>query len=312
MSELEAWIAEACVDPALGGSELVAPYLAFFRERYGEKLAAVIFYGSCLSEATRSSTSTPDFFVVTRDGEVPAHSRLTRALHGYVPPASQSADLGGGRLFKYVYLDLAQLAYLTGPAMPDLFAAGRLSKRVKVVHHADEETRAQVCRALASAALSLVPLACADLGERPFSLEEYVRAAVGISYQSEFRIEVPGKVQALVGAFPDYYRELHGRVLALAVARGELAREGDRFRHLEPAARAQAGRFLAASRRRALLRWPKVLLTMEHWGEVVLQKVERANPGLRFPEAPRRHPLLFALPYLVIFLSRGYISTHRS
>jgi hypothetical protein len=310
---LEAWIAAEVVDPGLGESELVAPYLTFFRARYGEKLAAVIFYGSCLSEATRSATSTPDFFVVTRDGALPSHSRLTRALHGFVPPASQSAELPGRGHFKYVYLDLDQLDRLTGPAMPDLFAAGRLSKRVKVIFHADEQGRDRVCRALASAVLELVPLACADLPER-FSLEEYLRASVGISYQSEFRIEVPGKVAALCDAAPAYYRELYARVLAIAEARGQIARlDGGRFRSLlDGRSRERARRFLRASRRRALLRWPKVLLTMEHWGEVVLGKVERANPGLRFPEAHRRHPLLFAVPYLVIFLSRGYISTHRS
>jgi hypothetical protein len=312
LRELEVWIASEAVGPALGASELVAPYLAFFRARYGDKLAAVIFYGSCLSEATRSPTSTPDFFVVTNDGALPSHSRLTRALHGFVPPASQSAELPSHGIFKYVYLDLHQLERLCSPQMPDLFAAGRLSKRVKVVLHRDEECRARVCRALSSAVLELVPLACADLPQR-FTLAEYLRASVGISYQSEFRIEVPGKVEALIDAFPDYYRELYRRVLDVAEARGQVTRVEDGFRSLlAPAARVRARGFLRASRRRALLRWPKVLLTMDHWGEVVLQKAERARPGLRFPEAHRRHPLLFAFPYLLMFLSRGYITTHRS
>ena len=59
------------------------------------------------------------------------------------------------------------------------------------------------------------------------------------------------------------------------------------------------------------MRWPKVLLTMDGWGEAVLQKLERKAPGLVIPEQHRRHPIVFSLPYLIMFVRRGYFRTQR-
>lgn len=311
--ELRRFVEEQVLTPPAGVQELVAPYLTLFRTRYGGQLAAVIFYGSCLSERTRSPSSTPDFFVVTRDGAIPAHSRLTRLLHPVLPPASQSAELvleGRPRWFKYVYLDLAQMERLCSQAMTDLFTAGRLSKRVALVWTADSATARQVTAALASAVGSLLPLACALLPES-FGLDEYIQASVGLSYRSEYRIETPGKVEALVAAFPDYYQALCRRVLEVGEARGLLERlEGGRYRNrIGGAQRAAALALLRRSRARGLARWPKVLLTMEHWSEAVLGKLERADPSLRVPARHRRHPFVFALPYLIMLLRKGYLRT---
>ena len=311
--ELERFIEEEVLRPLPAASALLAPYLDFFHARYGQKLEAVIFYGSCLSAATSSPTSTPDFFVVTSDGELPSHARLTRALHALVPPASQSAQLGGEerRFFKYVYLDLGQLEGLCSEAMKDLFAAGRLSKRVALVHVRDRAALERVVRALTAAVVSLVPIACALLPPS-FELGDYVETGVGLSYQSEYRIEVPGKVAALIRAFPDYYQELYRRVLEVAAERRLVRREGERYQSLlTPAQRSAAIARLARSRRRGLLRWPKVLLTMDGWGEAVLQKLERKNPGLRIPGRHRRHPLVFAVPYLWRLLRDGQLRTQR-
>jgi hypothetical protein len=306
-------VEEQVLSPPAGAQELVAPYLALFHSRYAGQLAAVIFYGSCLSERTRSPSSTPDFFVVTRDGAIPAHSRLTRLLHPVLPPASQSAELvaeGRPRWFKYVYLDIAQLERLCSPAMTDLFTAGRLSKRVALVWASDPATARRVAAALAAAALSLLPLACALLPES-FGLDDYIQAAVGLSYRSEYRIETPGKVAALVAAFPDHYQALCRRVLEVGEAGGLVARlEGERYRNrLSAAQREAALALLRRSRVRGLARWPKVLLTMERWSEAVLGKLERVDPSLRVPDRHRRHPFVFALPYLIMLLRRGYLRT---
>jgi hypothetical protein len=298
-----------------GVAELAAPYLAFFRERYGDKLAALIFYGSCLSEATRSPTSTPDFFVITDDGALPAHSRLTRLLHPLLPPASQSARLPAEPArgyFKYVYLDLAQLEALCAERPPDLFAAGRLSKRVALVFARDRLAEQRVGRALAGAVISITPIALALLPPR-FDLGSCVAAAVGLSYRGEVRLEVAGKVEALIRAFPDHYQTLYRLALADAADRGLVCVLDENCYEslLSPAQREAALRRLARSRRRAVLRWPKVLLTMEGWSEAVLQKLERMDPSLKIPERHRRHPFVFSLPYLLMLLRKGYLRTQR-
>jgi len=314
LERLQRFVAAQVLAPPAGVAERAAPYVAFFRERYGEKLAALIFYGSCLSEATRSPTSTPDFFVITEDGRIPAHSRLTRALHPLLPPASQTARLPAdpGGLFKYVYLDLDQLEALCGEAPADLFAAGRLSKRVALVFARDRPAEERVCRALAGAVSSILPIACALLPPS-FDLDAFVAAAVGLSYRSELRFEVPGKVEALIRAFPDHYRTLYALALEVAEAHGLVRRlAGQRVDSLlTPAQRGAALARLSRSRRRAVLRWPKVLVTMQGWSEAVLQKLQRMDPELQIPERHRRHPFVYALPYLIMFLRRGYLRTGR-
>jgi hypothetical protein len=321
--ELESLIRKEVVRLGAEAGPTVAPHLARFETCYAEELLAVLFYGSCLSPTTRRAGSTPDFFVITKDGDIPAHPRRTRLLHRVLPPTSLTASvetvgvlpapgaLEACELFKYIHLDLEQLDRACGPAMQDLFVAGRLSKRVGLVFCRDGETLERIVAALAAAVVSLVPLVCARLPGR-FALPDYLHAAVAISYASEFRIEAAGKVEALIASAPDHYERLHRLGLEIAELLGLVRPEGEgRFSNLvTPRARRRAESLLGRSRRRGLLRWPKHVLTVERWSDVVFQKLERAHPELRPSPLHRRHPLLFGIPYLLLFLSRGYITLH--
>ncbi len=46
-------------------AENYAPFLQPILERYGSRVLGIFMYGSVLSQVTRSSTSFPDFFVIT-------------------------------------------------------------------------------------------------------------------------------------------------------------------------------------------------------------------------------------------------------
>ncbi|GAB4290344.1 MAG: hypothetical protein Kow0090_03420 [Myxococcota bacterium] len=303
---------EALSQPEVSG-ELLDPYINLFKEIYGEKLEAVIFYGSCLSEKTRKPDSTPDFFVITADGKIANHSFFTRLLHNFVPPNSQTARLEGGTLFKYIHLDTEQLQSATNPGMKDLFVAGRLSKRVKLVYLRDDGVKKAVVASLLNALYSILPLAFAFLPHR-FSFRELLRAAVGVSYLSEWRVEAAGKIEALISASSEYYERLYREAAETAEERGLIKKaEDDMYeKALLIDAEKRAKRFMLASRIRGVLRWPKYLLTVKGWSEIIVSKIERTHPDIKLNPRHKRHPIIFGFPYLIFLLTKGYIGTHRT
>ena len=293
---------------------LTEPYLLFLKKIYGQKLEAVIFYGSCLSPKMRSATSTPDFFAIVSDGKISGHSFFTRALHFYVPPATQTArlDTPDSTVFKYLYLDLQQLAAVCGHHMKDIFAAGRLSKRVKLIYYRDEKAKQDVVSALASAVVSLTAPVCASLPQQ-FTFQQYLKTFVGFSYLGEYRIETPGKVDSILGSFEDYLFDLHSLSLEAAESHGLIrAANEDLYDNLtsEPQKRA-ARKLLRRSKARGLMRWPKVGLTVGHWSEVLFGKLQRKNPDFKVSAFARNHPLICALPYLIRFIAGGYLKVNR-
>ena len=152
----------------------------------------------------------------------------------------------------------------------------------------EQLSRAQQIEAQRSSLEILAGHALALLGER-FSLDELLLALLGLSYRGEPRVVEPGKVEQLFLADRDAYRRIGDLLLDTRAAR-----EGDHFTQPAPTveARRAALRLIARSRRRALLRWPKNMLTFDGWGDYVVSKVERHTGRVLGPRA-RRHPLVF-------------------
>ena len=307
--KLRSYIAAQALDATAEERSLTDPYLDYFKNLYRDKLEAVVFYGSCLSPRLRSPTSTPDFIVVTSDGQIPGHSWLMRTLHSCVPPATRTARieaLDDAPVFKYLYLSLRQLDALCGADMKDLFVAGRLSKHVKLLHSRNQDIAGRIIESLVSSVLELVPLVCASLPAR-FAFPDYVRAFAAISYFSEYRIEMPGKVDSLLDAFSEHFAGVHGVSVAIAESTGHLRRiDSAEFENLTTA---MSGRLLRKrlrrSRLRGLMRWPKIVLTVSHWTSVHFGKLQRIDPRLRQNSFARRHPLLYSLPHLFRYIADG-------
>src|SRR5262249_48137585 len=154
----------------------------------------------------------------------------------------------------------------------DLHNIGRFSKRVGVVYARDPAAYALIVDGCLAAARTLRAHALALLPER-FTLEEFSRGLLGLSYLGEQRVAETSKVEALYQAERAHYAQLHGALLneiGLHAVDGLYARP--------PAVRAdrqKTERLLARSRRRGVMRWPKYMLTVDNWLDVALDKVER-------------------------------------
>ena len=284
----------------------------------GPGVLAVVFYGSRLARIG-AADSEPDFFVVV-DGLRRYHGPGARGLGaallgGVLPPSTYRARVvAEGRTLgaKVCVISASQLRRQTSPAADDLHHLGRFSKRIGLLPGACRgQGAALVASARRSALLALAPHALALLPES-FSLDDFLHLLLGISYRGEPRVVEPGKVERLLAADLDHYRAVARAVLA---ARHDVASlGGDAYAQPPPelAAREVARdvtlQLIARSRRRALLRWPKHLVTFDGWLDYVLAKIER-HTGRALPLSPRarRHPLIFGWADLLRLRQQGLL-----
>jgi len=256
----------------------------------GEEPALLFAYGSCLSKKTRTPSSFFDFYVVAdRPGAYLArafHAGVMQALLGRVlPPSVYHRTIGSGgpgepRRFKVCVLSTDQIRRETSSRARDIHHLGRFSKRMALLWARNDAARQEATRLCASALRTLLPHALA-LVPRNAPAEDFALAMLRLSYLGEQRVAEDSKVRALLDAEPDYYASLFAK---LREEPPGLAPDAARTR-----------RFLARSRRRGLLRWPKYVITVDGWLDILLDKLERHH-GVKLELSPRerRWPLLFA------------------
>jgi hypothetical protein len=302
-----------------------------------DQVVAIVLYGSCLSADTRKTGAFFDFFVIV-DSYRDYFARTAHAMVGPVLPPSvfytvfdghaprdagdtrDTGDTGGALRCKYNVISRAQFIEETGPGASDIHTLGRFSKRVGLVHARDEASRQLVLSRIESAMRTVLGLTLTRLGSS-FGFEELLLAQMGISYEGEHRVKEASKVRALLEAERAYYQAAYGALVAERVQTGELRRtatgaDGPDLELEQPgagapaheAARVATERFLARSRVRGVCRWPKYVLTVDNWVEIVLDKLERHN-GVRLELTPlqRRYPLVFGWGHLARLLREGLI-----
>jgi hypothetical protein len=124
----------------------------------------------------------------------------------------------------------------------------------------------------------------------------------------------PSKVQSLLDAAREYYQEIYPEVLHLHALRHgtpDLVGTG-LYRQRGGGGRTQQRRrtqaFLARSRRRGVLRWPKYMFTVDNWLQYILDKLER-HQGIKVELTPlqKRFPLLFGWPIYLRLRRQGVV-----
>ena len=294
--QLAARIEEGLTVP--GAAEIAGPFLPALTSSSGGRGAqAVLLYGSVLWDATRAKTSHPDFIVVV-DSLRAWYPRLRDRLWGAVLPPAVHCLREGESVAKVSVVTARQLASQTAATAKDLHLGGRLSKRVALVWSRDPQARQRVVEAK-RAALTMAARLTASRFAGTIPLDDFLRALLGLSYESEVRIVEPGKIAVLLGVERDHYRAL-GRALLGALGATPVDESAMSFQ-LPPgtgAAHGELQRRLRRSRRRAYLRWPKYLATYDGWLDYLLQKLARSGNQVSLTERQRRHPLIFALPVL--------------
>jgi len=295
-------------------AENYAPFLQPILERYGSRVLGIFMYGSVLSQMTRSSTSFPDFFVITA-GYRGVFNRLLHWLLAYpLPPHIYHLNLPDGRHCKYNLVSLRRFRRECSHRASDIYILGRFGKRVALVYARGEQARTALQECCLQA-MRNVARWTARGAEGSFSGEQFALDCLNISYRGETRVEASSKVPKLFQAERDFYLAIYPRLLEQDAALGKLVqptgadswrpRGGRLLRWLR---RARFQWFLKKSRIRGILRWPKFLVTVEGWVDIILAKIERTKGiKLEITARQRRHPLIYGWPHFFRLLRAGAI-----
>ena len=163
--------------------------VAAFARRLGEEAGgvAVLFYGSNLR--TGSLEGVLDFYVLLPG---PQRERIWPRV------SYREWDHSGSRLrAKIATMSLAQFAQAAGGTSRDTTIWARFVQPSTLAWHADETARSAVLDALGSAARTAARLAAA-VGPDSGSADDYWRALFRATYEAEFRVEKPGRENAIL------------------------------------------------------------------------------------------------------------------
>jgi hypothetical protein len=312
---LRAAIAERVLAPVGGPAQELAEALV---QAVGPEARAILFFGSRRTGAKPDPYSAYDFFVVTpaaarefyralrRTGALHRSDLAMTALQHMLPPSQLSFRTPSNLLAKLAVQSLPQLLRQTGPDRQDHFVAGRLCQPTALLHAASDEDRSRVLDALESAHRETFGWVGPWL-PATFTVDDYVRHMLRVSFSWEIRPEPAGRADALFEAQQEYHRPVYGALLAELVASGRLVTApGGAFALAQPVEDMERWRrsgYFRVSILRSTLRWGKHVFTFENWLDFLLRKVRRHGGGeIQLTERERRMPLIFLWPRIIEYL----------
>lgn len=282
--------------------------LAAIHHRFGERVAAVLIYGSYL----RGKRDTlVDFYVLLTDlsGALPRlHAWGNRWLPPNVYYVSLPADDDGPAVrAKYATMTLAQFESAMGDFHSYFWS--RFTQPAGLAAVRDENAARRVTAALGAAVDRFVReaapvIAPADDG---FASSELWRRGLALTYRCELRSESPARVSDLYahqaahfdGLLAAYAADPRAGVSATAQG-GYAVRAGATGTALRWRARRVQGKVLS------VLRLVKAAGTFDDPLDYLLWKIERHSGVYMEPsDRQRRHPLVFAWPLLWRLYRRG-------
>jgi hypothetical protein len=301
--KLKAIVAKRTLEkPALD----MSPYIDRILEIYGNKILGIFMYGSMLSEVTKSATSFPDFFVVT-DGYSKVFRKLSHRVLAYpLPPHIFHLRLNETNRSKYNLISLRRFKRETSKRAGDVYIFGRFGKRVSLLYARDDKARRDLIDCCMSAMRTVACWTARGMGDQPFDEEQFALACLNLSYAGETRVEAASKVPKLFSSEQSFYMQVYPALLRELVNTTSWVRRRTDGRYelygSNATRRLRSERFkwfLKLSRIRGILRWPKFLVTVDEWVDIILAKIERTK-GIKLDPTPRarRHPLIFGWPYL--------------
>jgi hypothetical protein len=243
----------------------VQPYVKRILEIYGNKVKGIFMYGSMLSSHTASSTSFPDFFVIT-DGYRHVFRRWSHRLTSYVlPPHVYHLRVNNNQYCKYNLISLCRLQRETSRLALDIYILGRFSKRVCLIYARDKASEQLLLECCTNAMVNVVYWTLRGMNKE-FDETEFTLACLNISYAGEMRIEAASKVRSLFYAEEKFYKNIYPYLLRnLSLAQKIAEPHNNKFILRSPFVliwlrRQHLKWFLLQSQIRGILRWPKFLL----------------------------------------------------
>jgi hypothetical protein len=248
-----------------------------FRVNREEHVLGIMAYGSTLSSTTASTTSTPDFYIIVDSYNQFYQKNRDRLLNKYLPPNIYHIHSPQGSC-KYCVIELNHLSKEVGEKAKDVYHLGRFSKRMGLIWSKDEEVEKKIVTIQSQAILS-VSKKVLQVMNGSFSLEDFIRRALYLSYEGDVRVEATDKIDKLISAEKSYYESIFKEALAiLKVEKNELGFYNNPKSDLRTKLdKFKFNRFISSSRRRAKLRWPKNMLTVDKWLDYILAKIERTQ-----------------------------------
>lgn len=309
-------------------SELAGPVLPevrelaeVIRERHGDAVLGILFYGSCLRKTTAEGVL--DFWVVVDDYDRAHARRLHAWLNRIAPPnvyyleSPASADDGRTLRTKYGVLDRRAFERGTRLSAAHPYVWARFAQPARLLACRDDDARRFFEAALAEAIVSMVGRLTCCLPSHGrwlrFSLAALWQEAFRRSYDSERRPEAEESIRELYRVDAERYDRVGAWAISILTERGHFASAQPHPRAFEveiPIARQRRQRLRWRSMRiygRALglVRLLKTAFTFGDWVPYVLWKLER-HTGRRIEptERQRKHPLIFGWPIIVPLLLR--------
>ncbi len=289
----------------------LAPYIKEFNSLFKESLLAVVFYGSRLSAETAKPDSLLDFYVVvTRYGKAYGGNAKKTLLNKFLLPNVFYLPPKDGRSgAKYCVISSDDLKRETGERASDLYQLGRFCKRIAPIWTKSGGELEKLAQIQASALLRAGELTLASLPSA-FKPRDFMRELLALSYEADFRVEAEDKIDKLYASQESFYDK--AALLILSELGAEPLSVDGRLRS-NPLSAARAyklnkkrGRLLAKSRRRAVARWFKYMLTFEGWLDYVVAKAERASgEEIKLSPRERKYPLIFLWPRVIDYVRRG-------
>lgn len=310
-------IAEELAHPAPAAAASLSRAL---RERHGDAVAGILFYGSCLRKDTHEGVL--DFYVVVDSYRaVYGGAGWQAAANALLPPSviyleHASPELGTTLRTKYAVISLRDFEACVAPGCLHPYIWARFAQPAMLTFARDEESRRRLTDATAQAVVTLVQRLVVFLpvrsGAQRFSLAALWLSALRRTYGSELRTEAPETIRGNYEADPDRYDELGTLSLEVLHERGWLEDLAERShaveirmsRHQRLLGRLRWWCLRPLAKTLALLRLLKSAATFGDWLPYVLWKIERHSGVAIEPSArQRRYPLIFGWPVILKLLA---------
>ena len=255
---------------------------------HGAASCAVLFYGSCLREATLDGLML-DFYLIVSDYSEAYGKRWLAVANRLIPP-NVFPFAHDGLTAKYAVLSEEDFRRLNGPETRNVSVWARFAQPSRLAWARDEAAREKAVAAVARAAPTLIGSALPFVGNLDDDLDLW-RNAFALTYSAELRAERKGRAASVVDSDPDRYRRFTTPTLETTVR----SRDGWARRRIE-------GKALS------VLRLAKATATYAGGVDYIVWKINRhAATDIAVRPWQRRHPLLAALSLLPRLLRSGAI-----
>lgn len=276
------------------------PLVEAIRERHGDAVQAVLFYGSCLRSG-QEKEGIVDLYVLV-DTYRSAYGRTFFALLNWLLPPNvfylEVPDSEGKIRAKYAVLTLADFEHGTSSAWFHPYLWARFAQPVRLVYVRSEKAARQIHAALARSVVTFFSRVLPQISS-PFGTRELWCGGLSLSYRSELRPEKKDQPLRLFEGAPEYFESVTRKAMDAVPFEVEASAGSGpaRYRSNIPAGKRLLNRLAWQLRRvqgkgLSVLRLAKALFTFQGGLDYILWKIERhSGVGIPADSALRRHPL---------------------